>query len=86
VHLSKLWSKAYSIYQNTANNYAPSNTSWIAGIIPAIWEYTSSLWEHRNGVLHRHTLTETAARELDAVQLQIITAYSDYNKDNFIVP
>jgi hypothetical protein len=60
--------------------------SWAAKIIPVIWEYTTSLWEHRNGILHGQTLAETEQRELEALQQQITTAYKEYNNDHFIIP
>lgn len=60
--------------------------SWAAKIIPVIWEYTTSLWEHRNGILHGQTLAETEQRELEALQQQITAAYKEYNNDHFIIP
>jgi hypothetical protein len=58
----------------------------VAKMISILWDYTSSLREHRNGILHSHTIKETESRELEALQLQITTAYDEYSKDQFIIP
>ena len=44
------------------------------------------MWEFRNGILHGQTSQEIEARELAAIQKQIVAAYEEYNEDNFIVP
>jgi hypothetical protein len=85
--ISKLWSKAYLTYQSPRNNNPSPTTGWSAKIIiPILWEYTSSLWEHRSGILQCCTIKEIEARELEALKLQITTAYEEYTKDHFIIP
>jgi hypothetical protein len=55
-------------------------------MISILWDCASSLWVHCNGILHGHTIKETESRELEALQLQITTAYDEYSKDTFIIP
>ncbi len=55
-------------------------------VITLIWEYSFSLWEHRNRVLHGHTLADAMARELEEVKNEITEAYNDYKHDHFIIP
>lgn len=66
--------------------YPHSSTGWEVKILPTIWEFTWSLWGHRNGILHEHTLAETKARELEAVKQQISIVYEEYKNDKFILP
>jgi hypothetical protein len=82
---STLWNKAYLAYKSLYNNNPLTTTSWVATIIPSLWEYTAALWEHRNGILHGHTIQVMETKELEAIRLQITAAYVKYSKDRFII-
>ncbi len=83
--LSKLWSKAYAAYQVSVSSKSPAS-HWTTKTILKLWDYTSSLWEHQNGILHGQTIAETERQELGDLHQQITSAYEEYGNDPFIIP
>jgi hypothetical protein len=55
-------------------------------MINLIWEYSQSIWDNRNKIVHGYTLEETKAKEVEAAQKAITMAYEEYDKDHFIIP
>ncbi len=64
----------------------PSPTSWTTDLISLILDFSFSLWDFRNGVLHGHTLEEQAAKERALLTNEITEAYETFHKYKFIVP
>lgn len=83
--ITKLWNKAYQHVYTKANN-TTSSTSWSSKLIKVILDYSFSLWEYRNGVLHGHTIEENEAKESEKISSQIRTAYMKYQEDPHIIP
>ncbi len=84
--ISNSWGKAYLPHQQVKKRWITSSSTWASNLIQIILEYSSSLWEFRNGVLHSHTIEETAAKEFNSITTRIRTAYQTYQEDPFHVP
>ena len=68
------------------SNTKPNSSTQVAKAIQCLWEYSQSIWEHRNGILHGTTIEEAKAKEAAALQSEITKAYEEYEVDNFIIP
>jgi hypothetical protein len=82
--ISTHWRKFYEIYQNTHKKNS-SSMLWSSSLIIHLFNYTSSLWRFRNGVLHGHNLKEEKLKKLEKLEEAISTAYQKYNSDPFII-
>jgi hypothetical protein len=58
---------------------------WSSTFIPQILTYTSSLLSFRNRVLHRHTLKEKRAKQLEYMYAVISTTYNVLNLQWFYI-
>jgi hypothetical protein len=54
--------KAYLHHKQVKQKCITSSSSWTLSLIKLLLEYSFSLWEFRNGVLHGLTVEETAER------------------------
>ncbi len=81
--ISLKWSAAYQLC--TGTNDAVWTELWAKNLVRAIWAYSKSLWEYRNGEVHGHTLEEEKLREKERLQSQVEEEFSLYHKDPFIV-
>jgi hypothetical protein len=83
--LSILWEKAYAMASTLPGNTLVSSGR-VDKIIPILWDYSQSIWEYRNGIVHGRTIEEQAALEIKAAQTEISLAYEEYTYNHFIIP
>ncbi len=83
--LSLLWGKAFDMYTASTKQSMSASGVWLIKKLVLFWEYSHSLWEHHNGIVHGNTVEETKATELKATQQVITAAYEEYKNDPFIV-
>jgi len=51
-------------------------------LISALWKFTKTLWQHRNGLVHSSEAAENAQRILTGLQDQVHQHYQSYEADN----
>jgi hypothetical protein len=66
--------------------YITTSTPWTSTLIKIILEYSFSLWDFRNGILHGLTTEDTAEKEFNSIATWIRTAYHTYQEDPFHIP
>lgn len=76
-HLSNKWGKAYNTYMGRSCTLT-QQTHWISLFISILWQYTRSLWTHRNEVLHGLTAEATAQSRIAALRAKVTTLYSAF--------
>jgi hypothetical protein len=84
--LSVLWDKVLTMSTPASPKTASASTGRAVKIIQILWDYTLSIWEYRNGVVHGTTIQEAKVKEMEAAQRAITLAYGEYTKDPFIIP
>ena len=55
---------------------------WGSLLISALWKFTKTLWQHRNGLVHSSEAAENAQRILTGLQDQVHQHYQSYEADN----
>jgi hypothetical protein len=72
--LSKKWEMAYTHYKSIPSAQFYKN-NWSTSFNPHIWEYTHSLWQHRNGILHGLSSEQCAEKILTKLQMEVSCLY-----------
>ncbi len=84
--ISALWGRALSHHKSSRSTGFPSPKIWSTSLISLILDFSFSLWDFRNGVLHGRTVTEQDAKKRETLINAITRAYDDYHQDRFIAP
>jgi hypothetical protein len=58
---------------------------WRSNLITLLWEYTRSLWKHRNGTVYGHSAEDTKVKERQSLQEEVAAEYAEYTEDNFLI-
>lgn len=72
--LSNKWELAYTHYKGISSHQS-YKTNWSTSFIPHIWEYTHSLWQHRNGILHGLSFKQCAEKILTKLRMEVSCLY-----------
>lgn len=81
--VSLKWASAVTQY--TEKPYEGIGEQWAAALIAALWRYSRSLWQHRNGVVHGASIEEQAQRRLSLLRSQITQHYANFEANPNIV-
>jgi hypothetical protein len=82
--ISTKWALAAAQY-NTLPTDSDVVLHWASILIAALWRFSKSLWQHRNGIVHGATVEEQALRKLQSVRERITTFYNSYSENHKIV-
>jgi len=82
--ISTKWALAAAQY-NTLPTNSDAALQWASILIVALWRFSKSLWQHRNGTVHGATVEEQALRKLQSVRERITTFYNSYSENHNIV-
>jgi hypothetical protein len=83
-HISKKWHDAYNAAQPQHSQQCVTcspSSKWIRSLITAMWEYSKSLWKHRNSAVHGKASSFTESKEMKSLRLEAEAAYSGYADD-----
>ncbi len=60
--ISKKWRAAYHAFEATRASPETDQLRWGSNLITLLWEYTRSLWKHRNGTVYGHSVEDTKVK------------------------
>jgi hypothetical protein len=83
--ISRKWSAAYMICGVRDKGGHSRPDSWAKQLIRALWEYSASLWRHRNGEVYGHTVEEKRENERQQLQNKIEQEFREYKANPFVV-
>jgi hypothetical protein len=81
--ISISWRKFFTHSRHTAD---PHGEIWTKKLILALWNYTTSIWKHRNNKVHGATIEDQKKKEKEDLEKQVRAAYEDYTEDKFLIP
>jgi hypothetical protein len=82
--ISNSWRKFFTHFKQSTD---PQHCeSWTKKLIIALWNYTTSIWKHRNNKVHGATLEDQKKKEKGELEAQVRAAYKEYKDDNFLIP
>jgi hypothetical protein len=83
--ISRKWRAAYHAFKATRASPETDQLKWGSNLITLLWDYTRSLWKHRNGTVYGHTVEDTRVKERQKLQEEVAVEYAEYTKDNFLI-
>jgi hypothetical protein len=83
--ISLKWSSAYRASKGSYKQRQIDALPWAKGTILALWDYSTSPWKFRNGVVHGTSKEERAEKELISLQSQVEQQYRLYGTDKFLI-
>ena len=84
--ISNKWSKSLEAYYQTLQEHSSSDgqaqsqkraSTWTRKLILSIWEYSISLWKHRNTFYHGHTQQEHYQKIRQQLAAKVVQAYQE---------
>jgi len=81
--ISKLWHRAVQAYLPRTQKHQP--LPWGSNLVTALWQFTKSLWMHRNNMVHGSSAEEAARRILIGLQERVRQHYDSFTADNSYV-
>lgn len=83
--ISRKWGTTYRAFRVQGKQFDVNVTAWAKPVILTVWDCTSSLWKHRNGIVHGTRKEEQIQKTLEGLKAHVSAAYNEYSKDPFIV-
>jgi hypothetical protein len=78
--ISIKWDAAVRYYRKQQDNPYMTNV-WATQAILLIWQYTRSLWIHRNSIVHGKDNKEAASRILQNLHKEVEKLFESFNKN-----
>ncbi len=83
--LSTKWVQAVSLYNPILTPTQLS--SWGTILVTGLWNFTLTLWNHRNTVVHKSTVEEQASIVMSTLKPWVTVFYHSFSQNpNFIFP
>jgi hypothetical protein len=77
------WRKFFTHFKQSAESHGEI---WTKKLIMVLWNYTTSIWKHRNNKVHGATIEDQKKKEKEELGTQVRAAYEDYTEDKFLIP
>jgi hypothetical protein len=69
------------------NAQSNPNSTWSSTLIQALWHFTSSLWQHRNQLVHGIIMEDQANKVLQDLHMQVEHHYAACREDDaYVLP
>jgi hypothetical protein len=78
--------KWFTVYNKLSSKQKVHSSVWTAQFIKAIWQYTHSIWNHRNHVVHNQTNKMTSSVALSKLHSKTSELYCRYSNDPHMIP
>ena len=79
------WGSAFRSSWGPTLHSEIDHTPWCKLLILSLWEYSTTLWKHRNAVVHGRDKEKAAALTLASIKTKVALAYADFEADPYIV-
>jgi hypothetical protein len=83
--ISIKWNSAYRCLMGGKRQVAVSTEPWAKSLVRGLWDYATSLWKYRNGVVHGQTKWDGKKKEFEQLHKSVQAEYAAYAQDKFLI-